>query len=106
MVKIKFMQNRIIDLNNLKPGIIQVTLGNETRPTYLYKKNNGKFVYWCPFSQQRIVVGKDDEKRTYFDPELNIKIRKGPKWFCKDEIYKLEARMEKNRQNWCPQKER
>jgi hypothetical protein len=99
------MQARILNLKSLKSGIIEVVQGSETRTTFLYKKNNGQFAYWCPFSGERIIVGEKNP-RTYFDPELNIKIRRGPKWYCKDEIYKLEARMKKNRQNWCPQKER
>jgi hypothetical protein len=72
-------------LMNLKPGIITVRFGDETRTTHLYKKKNGQFVYWSPFTGERTVLR-----------------RSIPSTWESKRIKQLESRLLKSRK--CPYK--
>lgn len=38
---------------------IEVELDGVSKPTQLYKKRNGRRVFWCPFTGDRVLVGAD-----------------------------------------------
>lgn len=69
-----------------KPGTITVTLGGESRQATLYKKNNGLFVYWSPFTNERIVLR-----------------RKYPDSWVGRETLRLERRLKQSQK--CPVRE-
>ncbi len=80
------METKIISIRKLKPGKINVIFGKESKSAYLYKKKNGKFVFWSPFTRQRTVITMP-RKKYYFESQ---------------KIKELEKRLEASRK--CPEK--
>ena len=76
----------VIPARRLQSGQVVIQFGNERRRTTLYKKKNGSYVYWSPFTRERIVI-KRPIKRLWEA--------------CS--IRELEARLEKSRK--CPERE-
>lgn len=80
------VQRIVVPTGRLRASQIIVHLGSEAKPTHLYKKKNGTFVYWSPFTGERIVIRRPLRKL----------------WEA-TAVRKLEARLEQSRR--CPERE-
>jgi len=87
---------------------ITVHLGAESRSTTLYKKNNGHFVYWSPFTGERMEISRNqspvatkfeaapEEPRAKNVVRLPTRTRQGPH----PQLLKLIAR-DGLKCHWC-----
>lgn len=82
---------------------IRVTFLGETRVTRLYKKKNGTFVYWSPFTGERVQIRRDLRQllRSLADVKDETPTRRQHGWES-DRILKMESMLEKSRQ--CPER--
>lgn len=69
----------------LHPGTISVHFGTETKLATLYKKRNGGFVYWSPFTGARTLIRRPIRRL----------------WEA-SRVRQLEARIESSRR--CPER--
>jgi hypothetical protein len=90
-------------LERLPSEEIRVTFLGETRVTHLYKKKNGTFVYWSPFTGERVQISRTLKPllRSLADVKAEAPTRRRHGWEL-DRILKIESMLEKSRR--CPER--
>lgn len=78
---------------------ITVYFGGESRITTVYRKKNGKSVYWSPFNGERIEFSVSGFTPSTDGPEPTP-MQKGKMWM-RIEMTKLERRLELSKR--CPE---
>lgn len=85
---------------------IAVHLGREVRMADVYKKKNGGFVYWSPFTGQRVLVKLKGQPSSLVSGKTQIKpanhAKGGRKMWIAAYVKALEARLES--QHRCPER--